>query len=371
MSLILTEEQQLLKSSANDLLNNKSPISALRELRDNNYSTFNKSVYQEMVDMGFTALTIPDKYNGLNFGYVGLGQVLEETGKTLTMSPLISSILFSATILRFSNNEQLKSKFLPLLMNGSHTMSFAIEEDFSHSPEKIKFSITESNEFYVLNGVKTFVIDGTTADSLIVVGKSKEEIVFVHVNSNSKGISIKPNLMMDSWTYATIEFKDVEIKKEACIENKKGLDLLNKILNIGYIGISAEMLGIIQESFDITIKYLKEREQFGVKIGTFQALQHRASIMFSEIELCKSIVIKALKGIDQNLENLSILASLSKSKLGSALKMVTNEAVQMHGGIGVTDDADIGFYLKRARVIQKLFGDVNYHLDRYAKLNGY
>ena len=131
------------------------------------------------------------------------------------------------------------------------------------------------------------------------------------------------------------------------------------------------MLGIIQESFDITIKYLKEREQFGVKIGTFQALQHRASIMFSEIELCKSIVIKALKGIDQNLDNLSILASLSKSKLGSALKMVTNEAVQMHGGIGVTDDADIGFYLKRARVIQKLFGDVNYHLDRYAKLKGY
>ena len=374
MSLVINEEQNMLKSSAKELLDLKSPISLMRELRDDNYNQFDPDLWKEMVEMGWTALTVPEEYNGLNFGYVGLGQVIEEMGKKLTVSPMISTVLISTTIVGLSKNEVLKSKLFDKIMSGKKLCTLAHEESSHHNPNIDLSIISNNNEKFILNGKKRFVIDGTISDYLIVSANSESNgsLELVIIDSKSKGITFNNKVHMDSKIYSDISFNNVEFSKDNFLSTENdGKKILRKALDIACVGLAAEMLGNIQQAFDMTIQYLKEREQFGVKIGSFQALQHRSAIMFGEIELCKSIVLKALQAIDSGDENLPELASLAKSKLGLTSKLVTNEAVQMHGGIGVTDDADIGFFLKRVRVSQRIFGDSNYHLDRVAKFNSY
>jgi len=374
MSLVINEEQNMLKSSAKELLDLKSPISLMRELRDDNYNQFDPDFWKEMVEMGWTALTVPEEYNGLNFGYVGLGQVIEEMGKKLTVSPTISTVLVSTTIVGLSKNEVLKSKLFDEIMSGKKLCTLAHEESSHHNPNIDLSIISNNNEKFILNGKKRFVIDGTISDYLIVSANSESNgsLELVIIDSKSKGITFNNKVHMDSKIYSDISFNNVEFSKDNFLSTENdGKKILKKALDIACVGLAAEMLGNIQQAFDMTIQYLKEREQFGVKIGSFQALQHRSAIMFGEIELCKSIVLKALQAIDSGDENLPELASLAKSKLGLTSKLVTNEAVQMHGGIGVTDDADIGFFLKRVRVSQRIFGDSNYHLDRVAKFNSY
>lgn len=374
MALIINEEQQMLKTSTKEFLDLKSPLSSLRDLRDNSYKTYDKELWMEMVEMGWTALTIPEKYNGLNFGYVGLGQLLEEMGRKLTLSPIVSTVLLSSTLISLSKNEILKAKLFQEIMNGSKLVSVAHEEGVHHNPNMLNSLLSKKGERYVLNGNKNFVIDGSLSDYLIVSSKdeSGSNTMLVLVDSKSDGISFNNKVHMDSRTYSDISFNNVKVEESSFLsQGNDGNSILEKTFDIARVGLAAEMLGSIQEAFEMTMNYLKEREQFGVKIGSFQALQHRSAIMFGEIELCKSIVLKSLQAIDSDDSNLPKLASLAKAKLGMTFKLVSNEAVQMHGGIGVTDDADIGFFLKRARVIQRTLGDSNYHLDRLAKINNY
>jgi len=327
-----------------------------------------------MVEMGWTALTIPEKYNGLNFGYVGLGQVLEEMGRKLTISPIISTVLMSTTLISLSKNEILKSNLFKEIMNGTKLSTVAHDEGVHHNPEILNSLISKEGDFFVLNGKKNFVIDGSISDYLIVTAnnESGSNVLICVVDSKSTGVEYNNKVHMDSRTYSDITFNNVKIKNDNFLSFEgDGKLILEKTLDITRIGLAAEMLGNIQEAFEITVNYLKEREQFGVKIGSFQALQHRCALMFGEIELCKSIVLKALQAIDSNDSSLSKYSSLAKAKLGSILQLVSNEAVQMHGGIGVTDDADIGFFLKRARVVQSMLGDSNFHLDKLAKIKNY
>ena len=374
MALIINEEQQMLKTSTKEFLDLKSPLSSLRDLRDNSYKTHDKDLWMEIVEMGWTALIIPEKYNGLNFGYVGLGQVLEEMGRKLTLSPIVSTVLLSSTLISLSKNEILKAKLFQEIMNGTKLVSVAHEEGVHHNPNMLNSLLSKKGEGYVLNGNKNFVIDGSVSDYIIVSSKdeSGSNTMLVLLDSKSDGISFNNKVHMDSRTYSDISFNNVKVEESSLLsQGNDGNSILEKTFDITRVGLAAEMLGSIQEAFEMTMSYLKEREQFGVKIGSFQALQHRSAIMFGEIELCKSIVLKSLQAIDSDDSNLPKLASLAKAKLGMTFKLVSNEAVQMHGGIGVTDDADVGFFLKRARVIQRTLGDSNYHLDRLAKMNNY
>ena len=374
MALVINEEQQMLKSSTKEFLDLKSPLSLVREMRDNNYNQFSSELWTEMVEMGWTALTIPEKYNGLNFGYVGLGQVLEEMGRKLTVSPIISTVLTSTSLISLSKNEVLKNMLFQEIMNGNKLCTLAHEEGSHHSPNIEISIVSKKDDVLVLNGKKRFVIDGSISDYFIVSAnhESEKNVDLILVDSKSEGISFNNKVHMDSRIYSDISFDNVKVEKDNFLSsNGDGFEILEKTLDIARIGLAAEMLGNVQQAFEMTMQYLKEREQFGVKIGSFQSLQHRSALMFGEIELCKSIVLKALQAIDSDDEKLPELASLAKAKLGQVSKLVTNEAVQMHGGIGVTDDADIGFFLKRTRVTQRTFGDSNFHLDRVAKINKY
>ncbi len=364
MPLVITEEQQMIKDSAKDLLKSKSPIAELRRLRDTKDELgYNPQLWSMMTELGLTSLIIPEQFGGTAFGYVGLGQVIEETGRTLTCSPLISTSLLAASAILNGGNETQQQTYLPSIADGSQLIALAVDEKSSHQPDYISTSLSDSQ----LSGKKKFVLDGHIADKFIMSAKENGESKMVVVDSKAKGITIKRVQMMDNRNAAEVTFENVNI--ECSLDSYDG-DLLEKVLDIGRIGIAAEMLGSMQEAFERTVAYLKERKQFGVAIGSFQALQHRAAIMFGEIELCKSVVIKALQAID-NGEDLKKLASLSKAKCGEVFKLVSNEGIQMFGGIGMTDDEEIGFFLKRARVAQHTFGDTNFHLNRLASIGGY
>ncbi len=375
--LVINEEQKMLKASVRDFLAIQSPLAALRKLRDEkNSDGIDRQLWGGMCEMGLTGLTISEAFGGLDFGYLGLGLVLEETGRTLTASPLISTVLLSTTAINLAGSAAQKKALLPELARGQLIMALAHEEKAHHDPGHVATKAELRRDGYVLNGHKTFVLDGHIADKFIVVARTAGKvddakgIALFLVDATAKGLKVERTQMMDSRNAAKISFENVLVPKDQLME-AGDYDTLVKIFDIGCIGLAAEMLGSAQECFERTLAYLKERRQFGVPIGSFQALQHRAAKMFIDIELCKSVVIKALKAIDDGTPDLSRMASLAKAKLGETIKLVSNEAIQMHGGIGMTDDAEIGFFLKRGRVAQQTLGDYPYHLDRFARLRGF
>jgi len=377
MPLLINEEQSMLKESAKDFLKSNSPVSALRSLRDKKSELgYDVNIWKKMVEIGWTGLTIPEEYGGLNFGYVGFGQILEETGRTLAASPLLSNVLLGAATISIAGNEKQKEKILPAIASGELLVTLAIDEKNRHQPDFIAATAFKHKDGkYELNGKKVFVLDGHIADQYIVLAQSSYvdlgQALYL-IDAKTEGIKCTRNVMMDGRNVATLEFDEALLPEENLIKTmKEGPEIIEKVLDIARIGLSAEMLGSMQEAFERTMSYLRERQQFGVFIGSFQALQHRSAKMYCEIELCKSMVINALQAIDKEADNLPELASTTKAKVGETLKLVTNECIQMYGGIGMTDDEEIGFFLKRARVADQTFGDVAFHLDRYAKIRGY
>ena len=377
MPLVLNEEQKQLKDSANDFFKHKSPISELRRLRDNNDTLgYCPELWREISEMGWTGTIIPQQFGGLEFGFVGLGQVLEAAGRTLAATPLFSSIVLSASAIIAGGNQQQKSQLLPKMAKGELLISLALQEHSHHQPKHISTRVTKDGSTYLLNGSKVFVIDGHIADQLIVVTRSqdstenmgtanendpnlgKDGISLFLVDSKQAGVSIHRSAMVDSRNAAKISFSNVELTEEQLIGGlHQGDSILENVIDRGNIALCAEMLGALQEAFDRTMNYIKQREQFGEIIGTFQSLQHRASQMFIEIEMCKSVVLKALQAVDDSDPQLSQLASLAKVQVGETFTLVSNEAIQMHGGIGMTDEEEIGFFIKRARVALQTLGD--------------
>jgi alkylation response protein AidB-like acyl-CoA dehydrogenase len=379
MALVLNEEQRLLQDTARDFLAKHAPVSALRALRDTHDPVgYAPQLWQQMAEMGWASIILPETYGGLDFGFLGLGVVLEESGRTLTASPLFASAAVGASAVLLGGSEALKQSLLPDIAGGTLTLALALEETHHHNPTSITTTAKIQGDNFILNGSKCFVLDGHSADKLIVVARtggaerSSAGLTLLLVDRNAEGVSCRRTLMADSRNAANIRFDNVIVPAENLLGAvNQGWAILEPVLDRGRVAIAAEMLGSALEAFERTVAYLKEREQFGVLIGTFQALQHRAAHMQAEIELCRSVVLQALSTVDDAPHQLPALASLAKARLNDLAKLVTNEAVQMHGGIGVTDALEIGFFLKRARVAMQIFGDTGFHKDRYATLCGY
>ena len=382
MSLVLSEDQQLLKDSAKAFVDQNAPVSVLRGLRDSKDAQgYDQNLWRQMLELGWAGMVIPEAYGGFEFGYGGLGVVLEESGRTLVSSPLIATVLLGASAINELGSDAQKSEFLPQVVSGELLLALAIDEKPHHRPCRIETSAVKSGEGYVLNGCKTFVLDGHIANKLIVVARTAGAIddeaglsVFL-VDAAAEGVSINRSWMVDSRNSAMLSLNDVKVGADALLGAEgDAYSSLTRVLDIGRIGVAAEMLGSMQQAFEITLDYLKQREQFGVLIGSFQGLQHRAAEMYSEIELCKSAVraaLAALDDADKTDADIAEFASIAKAKLSEVATLVSNEAVQMHGGIGMTDEYDIGFYMKRARVAAAFLGDALFHRERYASLNGF
>ena len=376
MTLTLSEEQAFLKDTAKKFAQEKTPTTHFREIRDNeNPECFDRKIWQEMAAQGWSGILVPEEYGGSNFGLAGIGVVLEELGRTLTPSPLFATSVVCATILNKAGNDSQKKEFLTKIASGEVTMAFALEEGPRHKPFSINLEAKKDGKNFILNGKKNFVIDGGFADYIIVVARTSEKedhLSLFILAKDVKGLNIIPTTMVDHKNAANIEFKEVIIPEANLLgAQNDAKEIIEETLDISRAALSAEMLGGALEAFDITLNYLKEREQFGEKIGSFQALQHRAALMFTDLELCKSCVIEALTAYDEGSNDLQRIVSLAKSKIGETFFNVSNEGVQMHGGVGVTDEYDIGLYMKRARVAEQTFGNSEYHRNRYAELTGY
>jgi acyl-CoA dehydrogenase len=379
MKLILTEEEQFLKDTAKNFAEERCPISHFRSLRDNNDpNLWDKGIWKEMTTLGWPGILIPEEYGGSNFGITGISVILEECAKTLTPSPLFATgVLGAFSITKFGNDDQ-RQNYLPKISDGDLTTALAVDESSHHNPADTEMVAKKDGKKFILNGKKTFVIDGASADLLIVLartsgnkGESSGLTLFL-VDSNDNGIEKIKLDMADSRNYANINFNNVEVSyKNILGDEETGGETVENILDIGRIAIASEMLGNAEAAFETTLDYLKQRKQFGVLIGSFQALQHRAAEMFCELELTKSSVMAAMKAADEGSNELQRLSSLSKTMAGETLHLVSNEAVQMHGGIGVTDEYDIGFFLKRARVAEQIFGSAKFHTERYANISGF
>ncbi len=381
MAMILNEEQTMLKDSAKDFCANNTPIGQLRKLRDESSADgFDRGSWKGMVDLGWAAIPWGEEHGGLAFGYKGLGVVTEESGRTLTASPLYASVWVGGTIVNIGGSDSQKSELLTKVASGEMLLALALEESHRHSPYNISTQAEAKGDSYSISGSKTFVLDGHVADKLVVVARTsgevgdREGITLFLVDREANGVNVVRTLMADSRNAANIELSGVVVPSDAVVgEVGKGAEVLDPALDIARIGISAEMLGSLQECFERTVEYLKERKQFGVAIGSFQALKHRAANMFCEIELSKSCVLEALTALEEqrDSEEIAKLASLAKAKVGETFNLVSREGIQMHGGIGMTDEFDIGFFIKRAAVTEQTFGDVNFHRNRYGELEGY
>ncbi|MDE5458870.1 acyl-CoA dehydrogenase [Bradyrhizobium sp. CSA112] len=379
MPLVLTEEQSMLRDSARGLISDKAPVSHLRSLRDSKDETgFSRDLWKAFAELGFSGLLVPENFGGSGLGYVEAGVVMEEIGRTLMPSPFLSTAVLAASALARGGSDAQKSAHLPDIADGSLLAALAIDEGAKHRPLQTNLQVARSGNGFKLNGAKALVVDGHTADLLIVAGRTggaageRNGLTLFLVDPKAKGVAIERTVMVDAHNAARIEFANVEVDADHVLgEVDQGGTLLGGVLNIGRGAVASELVGLSEEVFGRTVSYLKERKQFGKLIGEFQALQHRAAQLYIDIEITRAAVLKALQTLDGDFDHAGAAVSVAKARAGTTATLAVQEGVQMHGGMGMTDQFDIGFFMKRARVCQELFGDSNYHADQLARMKGY
>jgi alkylation response protein AidB-like acyl-CoA dehydrogenase len=375
MTFVLTEEQQLFGDSARKFLQACAPVAALRRLRDTRDATgFDRALWAELAGMGWAGVLVPEEHGGVGFGYVGAGLIAEESGRTLTPLPFLSTAVLGVTALLKGGTAAQRSALLPAIAGGELLVSLAVEERPRHAPQEVATRATATGTGFRLSGRKTFVLDGHVADRLIVSARTDERatagegITLFLVDARAPGVSIARTVLVDSRNAAEVVLEDVDVSRADVVGTEgQGSSLLESVLDAGRAILAAELVGIASEGLERTLEHLRQREQFGRKLGEFQALQHRAALLFCELELARSAASAALSGLDAGADDAALRVSVAKAKCSEVAKLATNEALQMHGGIGMTDEFDIGFFMKRARAAAETFGDYAFHSDRVAR----
>lgn len=370
MALVLNEDEIMLRDTAEGFFAEKAPVKALRDLRDNRDETgFDRELWAEMAAMGFAGIVIDEDNGGVDMGFQAAGLLAEQMGRNLSASPFLSTAVLAATALREAGSDAQKSEWLPKIAAGETVMAVALDEGPKHNPAGIQTTATKSGNGFKLNGSKAMVVDGHAADQLIVAARTDDGLAFFLVDPKANGVEIERTIMVDAHNAARVELSDVEVDGDALLGETNAEEAMQKMLAAGRGIVAAELLGAGGQAFKITVDYLKERKQFGTEIGTFQALQHRASHLYTELEIARSAVLGALTALDAGDEKAARYCSMAKAKLGEVAKLAALEGVQMHGGVGMTDEYDIGLFLKRVRVLQELLGDGAYHQNEHAKSN--
>ncbi|MGJ3648889.1 acyl-CoA dehydrogenase family protein [Sphingomonas sp. GlSt437] len=352
---VLSEEQTMLRDMAREWADNESPVTALRALRNSGSITgYDPAAWSALGEMGLAGIVIPEEFGGTAFGYLSLGLVLEQLGRTLTASPLAATAAAASAIVLGASDAQ-KQAWLPRIATGEVVAALAIDEGPNHNPTAIKTIVSGGK----LTGAKDFVAEGDSAGVFVVAATDGLYLV----DGAAPGVTRSPRRMVDARSHAKVTFDGAAAEKLSVAAQP--------IIDRAAAAVCAEMLGLATQAFETTNDYLKTRVQFGQKLSTFQALQHRMAKMLTELELMRSVVEGALEAIDANRSDVDQAVSLAKAVAGDTLKLVSREMIQLHGGIGMTDEHDAGLYLKRAAVLEPMYGNAAYHRDRFARLNGY
>lgn len=375
MPLFLNEDQTMLADTAREFLGEAAPVAHLRSLRDADDPTgFDRGLWAKFAEMGFTGMMVPESAGGLGLGHVEAGIVLEEIGRNLSPSPfLTTSVAAVAALSGTSAGEH----WLPRIAAGEAIAALAIDERAKHGVA-IAMRAERSGNGFRLSGTKQFVAHGHVADLILVAARTAgnaedtDGITLFALATDTPGLTADPRRLTDSSIAARLTFDDVEVDGDAVIGSvDDGRTVLDRLLTAVRTGAAAESLGVGEGAATRTLDYLRQRKQFGQTIGSFQALQHRAAHLYSELEVARAAVLKAQQLLDDGAADADTAVSVAKAMAGMAATLAVQEAVQMHGGIGMTDDADIGFFMKRARVLTEMFGDIGYHSDRIARIGGY
>ena len=375
MPLYLNDEQTMLRDTARDFVAEQAPVSHMRKLRDaNDAAGFSRDLWKSFAEMGFTGILIGEADGGLGLGHVDAGIVLEEIGRNLSPSPFLATAVAAVEALKGSAQA---ARWFPGILAGDTIAALAIDEGAKHR-DSVAMKAERSGNGFRLSGKKQFVTHGHVADLIIVAARTAGSaddangITLFAVDKGAVGLTAEAERLADSSIAARLEFDGVEVDADAVIgEVDAGRDPLDRLLRAGRTGASAELLGVGGGAMDMTVSYLRERKQFGVTIGSFQALQHRAAHLYSEMEVARAAVLKAQQLLDAGDAGADAAVSVAKAMTALATTLSVQEGVQMHGGIGMTDEYDIGFYMKRARVLAEMFGDANFHADRLARAAGY
>jgi alkylation response protein AidB-like acyl-CoA dehydrogenase len=380
MSRPLTDDQRLLQDNARDFFAERAPVKSLRADRDDG-RPFDPALWDEIAALGFAGAAVPEAHGGSGMGWRAMGVVLEAAGRTLAASPLLQTGLVGVAALQALGTEAQRAALLPGIAAGTVTTALALDEGAHHAPTRIAMRAVRDGDGWRLDGHKRFVPDGATASHLLVAALAApatggdEGLTLFVVEATAVGLAGRPLAMADSRGMADLAFEGVRVAADAALGGAAGVGkaavALERVLDTARIGLAAEMLGAADALSAMTLDHLKTRKQFGQPIGAFQALQHRAARMFVDLELTRSCVMAALDALDDGAPDIPALASLAKARAGDTLHLVSNEAVQLHGGIGMTDAFDAGLYLKRARVLETLYGSAGWHRDRSARLEGY
>ncbi len=351
----LNDEQLMLRNMAREWADNESPVAAFRKLRDGaSGAPFDPAAWAAMGQMGWSGIVVPEAYGGSAFGFLSLGLVVEQLGRTLTASPLSSTAVAAAAIAD-GGADAARSRWLPRIASGEAAATLAVDEGAIHD---MRFAAHVADGR--LTGTKKFVAEGAAAGLFVVAAADGLYLV-----ARGESVSIASRAMADSRSHVEVTFDATPAEKLG------GAEMTAVVVDRAAAVAGAEMLGIAEAAFQQTLDYLKQRVQFGQPLATFQALQHRMAAMFTELQLMRSAVEDALEAIDARRSDVDQATSLAKATAGDTLKLVTREMVQLYGGVGMTDEYDAGLYLKRAAVLEAMWGNAAYHRDRFGRLNGY
>lgn len=372
MPLILTEEQTLLQDAADGFLNENAPIAHLRQLRDSrDPDGVSRDLWRAFGEMGFSGVVIPEEDGGSGLGAVEAGVIAESLGRTLTPSPFMGSSVLAATVLKTAGSETQK-QWLGRIAAGEAILSLAVDEGPKHAPAKIAARAERSGNGFKLNGAKGFVLDGHIADALIVAAQTDDGLTLFLIDPAAPGVTVERTVMVDAHNAARVTLSEVQVDADAVIGAVgEGQGPLDAALTLGRACAASSLVGAGDQAFKTTLDYLKTRKQFGRLIGEFQALQHRAAHLFTELELAKAATLAALQAIDAGRPDAEQAAGIAKAKAGRVAELAVQEAVQMHGGVGMTDEFDVGLFMKRVRVLNELLGDAHFHAERLARAQGF
>jgi pimeloyl-CoA dehydrogenase small subunit len=378
MDFDLSEEQRLLKESVDGLLTDSYDFDQRKKYMAEK-GGWSKAVWSKLAEQGLLGLPFSEEDGGFGAGGVETMIVMEALGKALLLEPYLATVVIAGGFLRHGGSAEQKAAHIPAIIDGSKTFAFAqLEKNSRYDLNDVSTTAKKKGAGWVIDGEKFVVLNGETADTFVVTARTaggqrdKSGIGVFLVPASAKGIAKKGYPTQDGLHAADISFTGVEVGADAVMgAAENGLPLIERVVDEARTALCAEAVGAMDESLKTTVEYLKTRKQFGVPIGSFQTLQHRAADMFVAVEQARSMSMFATMAadIDDAKERATAVAA-AKVQIGKSAKFVGQQSIQLHGGIGMTQEAKIGHYFKRLTMIENTFGDTDYHLRRVTESGG-